>query len=159
MKPGTFEEAVLLYDKMIKNQMKKLSIYRDYEEFYQCGLIGLWKAYDKFEEGKGCFSAYALHTVRGYLLGKLRSDSRFENKHTFLDPIIAETIPDESGSMEKDELEPYLEGLNERQKNVFLQRFYYGKSLADIAKEMNVTYDTVRSLYRGGLAKIKKKLE
>ncbi|MBO9129992.1 sigma-70 family RNA polymerase sigma factor [Bacillus sp. 165] len=157
MKPDTFEKTVVLYENMIKNQIKQLSIYRDYEDFYQCGLIGLWKAYEKFEEEKGCFSAYALHTVRGYLLGRLRSECRFERKHTFLDSEITEMIPDESVCEKKEDIEQYLKELNDLQKYVFLQRFYYGKSLTDIAKEQDMTYDKVRYLYREGLRKLKKR--
>ncbi|OSX99209.1 hypothetical protein BTJ45_03886 [Bacillus mycoides] len=29
---------------MIANQIKRLNIYQDYEEYYHCGLIGLWYA-------------------------------------------------------------------------------------------------------------------
>lgn len=83
MKPATFTETVTLYEKMIKNQMKKLYLYRDYEEYYQCGLIGLWMAYEKYEEEKGTFAAYALVTVRGYLLEKLKKENRFQKRHTF----------------------------------------------------------------------------
>lgn len=78
MKPVTFTETVVLYEKMIKNQMKKLCIYREYEEYYQCGLIALWRAYEKYEAEKGSFSAYALVTVRGYLLERLKKSDGFK---------------------------------------------------------------------------------
>ena len=68
MKPATFKEAVVLYEGMIVNQIKKLGIYQDYEEYYQCGLIGLWYAYERFDPEKGSFPAYAVVTVRGYIL-------------------------------------------------------------------------------------------
>ncbi|MFB6648972.1 RNA polymerase subunit sigma-70, partial [Bacillus toyonensis] len=47
MKPATFTETVVLYEGMIVNQIKKLGIYQDHEEYYQCGLIGLWYAYER----------------------------------------------------------------------------------------------------------------
>lgn len=53
MKPATFKEAVVLYEGMIVNQIKKLGIRKDYEEYYQCGLIGLWHAYERFDEKRG----------------------------------------------------------------------------------------------------------
>ena len=68
MKPATFKEAVVLYEGMIVNQIKKLGIRKDYEEYYQCGLIGLWHAYERFDAKKGYFPAYAVVTVRGYIL-------------------------------------------------------------------------------------------
>ncbi|MDF4766701.1 sigma factor, partial [Vibrio parahaemolyticus] len=39
------------------NQIKKLGIYQDYEEYYQCGLIGLWHAYERYDAKKGSFPA------------------------------------------------------------------------------------------------------
>lgn len=74
MKPATFKEAVVLYEGMIVNQIKKLGIRKDYEEYYQCGLIGLWHAYERFDEKKGCFPAYAVVTVRGYILERLKKE-------------------------------------------------------------------------------------
>lgn len=74
MKPATFKEAVVLYEGMIVNQIKKLGIRKDYEEYYQCGLIGLWHAYERFDAKKGYFPAYAVVTVRGYILERLKKE-------------------------------------------------------------------------------------
>ncbi|EEK97581.1 RNA polymerase sigma factor [Bacillus cereus BDRD-ST26] len=80
MKPATFKEAVVLYEGMIVNQIKKLGIYQDYEEYYQCGLIGLWHAYEKFDAEKGSFPAYAVVTVRGYILERLKKEFTVQEK-------------------------------------------------------------------------------
>ena len=72
MKPATFKEAVVLYEGMIVNQIKKLVIRKDYEEYYQCGLIGLWYAYERHDARE--FSAYAVVTVRGYILERLKKE-------------------------------------------------------------------------------------
>ena len=74
MKPATFKEAVVLYEGMIVNQIKKLGIRKDYEEYYQCGLIGLWYAYERYDAEKGSFPAYAVVTVRGYILERLKKE-------------------------------------------------------------------------------------
>ena len=74
MKPATFKEAVVLYEGMIVNQIKKLVIRKDYEEYYQCGLIGLWYAYERYDAEKGSFPAYAVVTVRGYILERLKKE-------------------------------------------------------------------------------------
>ena len=80
MKPATFKEAVVLYEGMIVNQIKKLGIRQDYEEYYQCGLIGLWHAYERFDAKKGYFPAYALVTVRGYILERLKKESTLQER-------------------------------------------------------------------------------
>ncbi|WIY61117.1 sigma-70 family RNA polymerase sigma factor [Bacillus arachidis] len=151
MKPATFTETVTLYEKMIKNQMKRLCLYRDYEEYYQCGLIGLWKAYEKYEEEKGTFSAYAFVTVRGYLIEKLKKESRFQKRHTFAGQ---ETLQNVCGAEASSEVQDYMSLLDEKEKHIIYERFYVGKKIHEIAEEMGMTYHQVRWVYRQALGKM-----
>lgn len=48
MKPVNFADTVVLYEGMIIGQIKRLNTYQDHEEYYQCGLIGLWHAYERY---------------------------------------------------------------------------------------------------------------
>ncbi|MCX2827531.1 sigma-70 family RNA polymerase sigma factor [Bacillus pseudomycoides] len=151
MKPATFTETVTLYEKMIKNQMKKLYLYRDYEEYYQCGLIGLWMAYEKYEEEKGTFSAYALVTVRGYLLEKLKKENRFQKRHTFAGQEMLQNV---CGAEVSSETQDYMSLLDEKEKHIIYERFYAGKKIHEIAEEMEMTYHQVRWVYRQALGKM-----
>jgi RNA polymerase sigma factor (sigma-70 family) len=153
MKPSTFEEAVVLYDRLIKGQMKKLSLYQNHEEYYQCGLIALWRAYEQFEEEKGDFSAYALHTVRGYLLVQLNKERRFQDTHTCWNPdMTAQVAAEETGG---DDIHSYTKVLNDEQRYVIEERFKAGRKLKDIAMQMGITYDRARYLYRSAMQKMK----
>lgn len=158
MKPSTFEEAAQLYERMIRKQLKRLCIYRNHEEFYQCGLIALWKAYEQFDEQKGAFSTYAFYTVRGYLLGKLHKERRVEERQVVLEPELAETISAEELGSDSDFFQ-YLAPLNGRQRLIVEERLYHGKKLTAIAQEHGMTYDQVRSFYRRALKKIKEYAE
>ncbi|WP_028401778.1 sigma-70 family RNA polymerase sigma factor [Ectobacillus panaciterrae] len=155
MKPPTFEETVRLYDKMIKNQMKKLSLYLDYEEYYQCGLIGLWRAYEQFEEGKGSFASYAMHTVRGYLLVQLTKEKRFKTRYACWEPSLTEQLVSNERT---DDLHQYMGALSTQQRFIIGERFRAGRQLKEIAKELGMTYDRARYVYRSALKKIKEDL-
>ncbi|WP_459501892.1 sigma-70 family RNA polymerase sigma factor [Bacillus sp. C1] len=152
MKPATFTETVTSYEKMIKNQMKKLCLYKDYEEYYQCGLIGLWMAYEKYEEEKGTFSAYAFVTVRGYLLEKLKKESRFQKRHTFAGQEMLQNV---CGAEISSEVWEYMSLLDEKEKRVISECFYVGKKIHEIADEMEMTYYQVRWIYRRALEKMR----
>ncbi|SFJ68934.1 MULTISPECIES: sigma-70 family RNA polymerase sigma factor [unclassified Bacillus (in: firmicutes)] len=152
MKPVTFTETVALYEKMIKNQMKKLCIYRDYEEYYQCGLIALWRAYDKYDEKKGSFPAYALVTVRGYLLAQLKKERRFQDRETCTEQYILESI---SGEEKRMEVFEYMSMLEENERFVLFEHFYGGKKMHEIADELGMTYHQARWIYRQALKKIR----
>ncbi|MBY0596694.1 sigma-70 family RNA polymerase sigma factor [Bacillus bingmayongensis] len=156
MKPATFTEAVTLYGKMIKNQMKKLCLYRDYDEYYQCGLIGLWMAYERYEEEKGTFSAYAFVTVRGYLLEKLKKENRFQKRHTFAGQEILQNV---CGAEVLSEVQDYMSLLDEKEKYIISERFYAGKKIHEIAEEKGMTYHQVRWIYRQALEKMRAEIE
>ncbi|MGG0185097.1 sigma-70 family RNA polymerase sigma factor [Bacillus rhizoplanae] len=152
MKPVTFAETVALYEGMIRNQMRKLCIYRDYEEYYQCGLIALWRAYDKYDEEKGSFPAYALVTVRGYLLAQLKKERRLQDRETCTEQSILENI----GGEEKDaEVFEYMSMLGAKERVVLLEHFYVGKKMHEIANELGITYHQVRWIYRQALKKMR----
>ncbi|MEH7461642.1 sigma-70 family RNA polymerase sigma factor [Bacillus thuringiensis] len=152
MKPVTFMETVALYEKMIKNQMKKLCIYRDYEEYYQCGLIALWRAYEKYDEEKGSFPAYALVTVRGYLLEQLKKECRVQDKEVCTEHYILENIGGEEKQRETFE---YMSMLEENEQFVLFEHFYGGKKMREIATELGMTYHQARWIYRQALNKMR----
>ncbi|ENQ3078328.1 sigma-70 family RNA polymerase sigma factor [Bacillus sp. WLY-B-L8] len=152
MKPVTFTETVALYEKMIKNQMKKLCIYRDYEEFYQCGLIALWRAYEKYDEEKGSFPAYALVTVRGYLLERLKKECRVQDKEVCTEHYVLENI---GGEEKQSEVFAYMSMLEENEQFVLFEHFYGGKKMREIATELGMTYHQARWIYRQALNKMR----
>ncbi|MCM3735392.1 sigma-70 family RNA polymerase sigma factor [Bacillus cytotoxicus] len=152
MKPVTFTETVALYEKMIKNQMKKLCIYRDYEEYYQCGLIALWRAYEKYDEEKGSFPAYALMTVRGYLLEQLKKSRRCQDRETCTEQNILESI---GGEEKRSEVFEYMSMLEEKERVILFDHFYGGKKMREIADELGMTYHQVRWIYRQALNKMR----
>ncbi|PEW80712.1 RNA polymerase subunit sigma-70 [Bacillus cereus] len=154
MKPATFKEAVVLYEGMIVNQIKKLGIYQDHEEYYQCGLIGLWYAYERFDAEKGCFPAYALVTVRGYILERLKKESALQEKCVcvgeYEDIFHFEDI--------EMKVKDFMSVLDEKEKYIIFERFFVGKTMGEIASEMEMTYYQVRWMYRQALEKMRNSL-
>ncbi|KFN03721.1 sigma-70 family RNA polymerase sigma factor [Bacillus clarus] len=155
MKPATFTDAVTLYEGMIRNQMKKLSIYRDYEEYYQCGLIGLWYAYERYEEGKGSFPSYAVVTVRGYILERLKKECKFQERYVCAEEIFEQLSEVTISSKVQD----FISLLDEKEKYIIWERFFAGKTMHEIAKETRLTYYQVRWIYRQALEKMRKSIE
>ena len=153
MKPATFKEAVVLYEGMIVNQIKKLGIRQDYEEYYQCGLIGLWHAYERFDAEKGSFPAYAVVTVRGYILERLKKEFAVQEKCVYVgeyeDIFHAEDI-----EMRAKDL---MSVLNEKEKYIILNAFCREDD-GEIALETEMTYYQVRWVYRQALEKMRDSL-
>ncbi|GAB6676513.1 sigma-70 family RNA polymerase sigma factor [Bacillus cereus] len=154
MKPATFKEAVVLYEGMIVNQIKKLGIYQDHEEYYQCGLIGLWYAYERFDAGKGSFPAYAVVTVRGYILERLKKEFAVQEKCVYVGEYEDIFHFEDIEMKAKD----FMSVLDEKEKYIIFERFFVGKTMGEIASEMEMTYYQVRWMYRQALEKMRNSL-
>ncbi|MBS9802723.1 sigma-70 family RNA polymerase sigma factor [Bacillus toyonensis] len=151
MKPATFKEAVVLYEGMIVNQIKKLGIYQDHEEYYQCGLIGLWYAYERFDAEKGYFPAYAVVTVRGYILERLKKESTVQERYVCVGEY-EDIFHFEDVEMK---VKDFMSVLDEKEKYIIFERFFAGKTMGEIALEMEMTYYQVRWMYRQALEKMR----
>ncbi|EMY5506633.1 RNA polymerase subunit sigma-70 [Bacillus wiedmannii] len=154
MKPATFKEAVVLYEGMIVNQIKKLGIYQDHEEYYQCGLIGLWHAYERYDAEKGSFPAYAVITVRGYILERLKKESALQERNVYVGEYEEIFSVEDVGMRAKD----FMSVLDEKEKYIIFERFFVGKTMGEIANEMEMTYYQVRWVYRQALEKMRNSL-
>ncbi|MFY4670293.1 sigma-70 family RNA polymerase sigma factor [Bacillus anthracis] len=154
MKPATFKEAVVLYEGMIVNQIKKLGIRQDYEEYYQCGLIGLWHAYERFDAEKGSFPAYAIVTVRGYILERLKKEFALQERNVYVGEYEEIFTSEDVEIRAKD----FMSVLDEKEKYIIFERFFVGKTMGEIASEMEMTYYQVRWVYRQGLEKMRNSL-
>jgi RNA polymerase sigma factor (sigma-70 family) len=157
-KPATFEETIVLYDKLIKNQIKQLTIYQHFDDYYQIGLIALWDAYQKFDSTKGSFSAYAKSTVRGNLLTALKKEHTYIQFHQLYDTIIPELLQDKwqiDSVLQKEIIEVYCKRLSKNQQKVIFGRFYYQKTFEEIAHDEQVPLSLVRSWYKHAINKLK----
>ena len=123
MKPATFTEAVVLYEGLIVNQIKKLGIYQDYEEYYQCGLIGLWHAYERYDAKKGSFPAYAVITVRGYILERLKKEFAVQEKCVCVGEYENHFYFEDIEMKVKD----FMSVLDEKEKYIIFERFFCRK--------------------------------
>ncbi|MGO5009470.1 sigma-70 family RNA polymerase sigma factor [Bacillus wiedmannii] len=154
MKPATFTEAVVLYEGMIVNQIKKLGIYQDHEDYYQCGLIGLWHAYERYDAEKGSFPAYAVVTVRGYILERLKKESALKERNVYVGEYEDIFHFEDIEMRAKD----FMSVLDEKEKYIIFERFFVGKTMGEIANEMEMTYYQVRWVYRQALEKMRNSL-
>lgn len=92
----SFDEIAASYHPLIVSMIQKHHIYKDTEEYYQLALINLWKAYQKFDESKGSFSAYAYSTVRGTILMQLKASVKRDERESLTEDTLLVTHPDES---------------------------------------------------------------
>ncbi|WP_180232877.1 sigma-70 family RNA polymerase sigma factor [Bacillus sp. AFS055030] len=153
LKPSTFEECLNQYSRMIKATMKKLHIYKNFDEYYQIGQIALWRAYQQYQTEKGSFSSYAFITVRGYLLNELSKAIKYDEQIVASDHGEDLIYFDESFSLVN--FTSLLDGISPLQKQILIKRFYYNHEFPQIAKSLNMKESSVRSSYRYALKRLR----
>lgn len=158
MNKQSFQDIFQQYEKLIKNQIKALSIYKNHDEFYQIGLIALWKAYTNYDERKGKFSAYAYITVRGNMLEQLRKESQYEERFSVDTRTLQNRENDQyfDKPLDKELFESYLVSLTEKQKTWAIEAILHGKTIPEIAKEYGATVEAVKSWRKEALKKLRK---
>lgn len=95
-----FDEVLIQYEPMISATIRKLNIYRNFEEFKQAGRVALWQAWTRYEENQGHFAPYASRYIRGAMLDLLRKENQFET-HVMQteDDILTMLVEQESESV------------------------------------------------------------
>lgn len=155
----TVDEVVERYAPIVRKQLKELQIYKDYDDYYQIGLIALWEAYMRFVPEKGTFATFAMHTVCGRLLTELSKETTYAARHQLTDEGFHYIVDEHKTSMlELEMMEWYIETLSERQQTWLKEAIVQGKTTAEIAKEYSVSVHTVRSWKKATIKKLKLKL-
>lgn len=154
-----FSKLAEQYTPMIFSIIKSLSIYKNKEEFFQTGLIGLWEAHSRFDPAKGKFITYAYGIVKGTIMNELRKEHLFEKRNTPLDfesHDFAEIFLTRDEPLQLENLQSYCEGLTKNQANWLLLTFQENRSLAEIAEQLGVSVAAVKSWRQSALKKLRK---
>lgn len=73
----SFEQCLEQYEPMISATIRKLHVYRDFEQFRQVGRIALWQAWKRFDHEKGAFAPYASRSMWGAMIDYMKSENRY----------------------------------------------------------------------------------
>ena len=160
MKEMTFEQVASQFDPLIKSQIRNYNLQSRFDQYYQAGLLGLWKAYETFDPEKGQFSTYAFLKVRGRILQEFRGEMRRLEKEDNHDPHESMTFQNLSHTdtipfLEDESLNLYLVHLTENQQRWVIHRICEMKSEAEIAESFGVSIYAVKSWRKAAIKKLR----
>ncbi|WP_301107735.1 sigma-70 family RNA polymerase sigma factor [Sporosarcina sp.] len=95
-----FDDVSEQYEPMISAIIRKLHIYRDFEDFRQAGRIALWQAWSRFDQSKGNFTPFAYRSIYGAMLDEMKKENRLNERYAPVDDQTLALI--EGYSMEED---------------------------------------------------------
>ncbi|MBB5323896.1 DNA-directed RNA polymerase [Anoxybacillus tepidamans] len=152
-----FEQLEEMYRPMIVSIMKKLHLTKEWDEYYQIGLIALWEASEQFQPEKGSFSSFVYKKVYWSMISHLRKQCRRKEKECLFTEEIANIIPAPLHDDEWSVLADMLQGLTERQKKWVMGYIVENKPLKTIAEEEGVSVGTVKQWRVTALKRLRKR--
>jgi DNA-directed RNA polymerase len=160
MKEMTFEQVASQFDPLIKSQIRLYHLTSRFDQYYQAGLLGLWKAYETFDPEKGQFSTYAFLKVRGRILQEFRGEMRRLEKEDNHDPhesFVFQNLShiDSIPYLEDESLNLYLVHLTENQQRWVIHRIVELKSETEIAETFGVSVYAVKSWRKSAIKKLR----
>lgn len=155
----SFEDIIPQYTPMIYSIIKSLYIYKNNDEYFQAGIIGLWEAYKRFDEKKGSFTSFAYSSIRGKILTELTNNAKFENYHISPEDDFMEAMEAEwtTSPLEDEILLSYCTSaqLTEKQTKWVLYTFLKGLRITEIAEIEGVSPSAVKAWRAGAKTKLR----
>jgi RNA polymerase sigma factor (sigma-70 family) len=160
MKNTPFEEVAAMFEPLIKSQIKRYHLTNHFDQYYQAGLLGLWKAYETYNPEKGQFSSFAFIHVRGRILQELRNEMKRQETEITHDPHNSLSFQqlshqDHIPFLEDETLNLYLMHLTENQQRWVVHRVFQMNTEAEIAKTFGVTLYAVKSWRKAAIKKLR----
>lgn len=150
----TFAELEKRYQRMIYHNIKKLCITRNQDEYYQAGLIAIWKASKTYDPSKGSFETYLYKSIKGHMLNEMNK----QNKNRDMPDVMEHTLISEDPTALKD-MEGMIKAncdiLTKHQQIWMISYCLKEKTISEIAASEQTTPASVKSWRRGALKKLR----
>jgi len=156
----SFEVFAEKFTPMIFSIIKKLKIYKNRDEYFQIGLIALWKAYLMYNQQKGEFSNFAYTYIRGSILNELKKSRKLEDTSIYVDQTIWDNLISISHdpAIKQVELKRAIHSLSEKDQLLLKKIYILGYSLQEIASQEGVSYTAIKKRKKRALHHLKEQL-
>lgn len=142
------------YNKVYGYLLNKTNYSHDAEDLAADVFVKVYEKYDSYDESKASLSTWIYTITHNTLIDYYRTHRDYSEIPETIETDYS--IEDDICNKEMlDQLADALESLDERERYVIVQRYYNGKSLKDIAEEMNISYSYVKVLQKKALERMK----
>jgi RNA polymerase sigma factor (sigma-70 family) len=155
-----FEQLSAQYEPMLYKIIHSLHIYKNWEEFHQIGLIGLWEASQRYDPTKGTFTNYAYTFIKGKILTEMTKSKLHEERNVYPKDEFWELVEDPHSDLPLAEnlLLSYCNNLTKNQSKWLLYTVINNLTVKEIAKKERVSISAVKAWRVGAREKLRKKI-
>ncbi|QHS23754.1 sigma-70 family RNA polymerase sigma factor [Virgibacillus sp. MSP4-1] len=158
-----FSHVLEEYERIIFHFIHKYGIRDPENEFYQEGVIALWKAYKDYDPAKGKFSTYAYFLIQKTFLTLIRKSNRQTEKDQYYIEVKSKDFQEVAEELDTG-FDPYLyeqikQVLTDNQMKWFQRFVLEDLSIKEIAEKEKVTIDAVKNWGRLAKPKVRELLQ
>ncbi|WP_313237971.1 sigma-70 family RNA polymerase sigma factor [Sporosarcina ureae] len=158
-KNENFEDVMEQYEPMISAVIRKLHIYRDFDNFRQTGRFALYQAWTRFDETKGHFTPFAYRSIYGAMLDDLKKESRFSEVNTSVETETLENLTQNDFAEDPNsELHEILTALSTNERELLIKLYVENKTQAECATHFGISISGVKKRREKLLKKLKDQL-
>lgn len=143
---ANFEEVFEKTKHVVSLAIYKCKIYKNREHYEQIGYIALWKAYNEFDGVEEEFEPYAYVFVKNALLNELKTMSRYESRHVFLEQSDAMSFFHTEDRIQdlSEYITDLLKPLKEEDRQMLLALYVYQYSYEEVAEALNISVHALK---------------
>ncbi len=157
MKEKDYQSLAEQYTPMIHHILKKLSIYKNKEEFIQIGLVSIWEAWQNFNEEKGRFSSYLYMYMRGRFLDELKRRSKEEQQTVYPEEAFWETVGIQMLDTDEEHyIQTLCKTLTPKETKWVMYFCIQQLTTTEIAAKEHVSKSAVKAWKKGAVEKLRK---
>ena len=155
----SFDEVMEQYEPMISAVIRKLNIYRDFDNFRQTGRFALFQAWSRFDETKGNFTPFAYRSIYGAMLDDLKKENRFSSVNTSvetdtLEHLSQEDFVDDTNS----DLHEAIIALPTEDRELLIKLYVENKTQGECATHFGISVPGIKKRRERLLKKLKEQL-
>lgn len=150
------EGLIEQFTPMIHHMIRKLSIYKNKEEFFQLGLISIWETSYTFQPEKGEYKSYLYQHMRGRFLDELKKQTKEQESLVHPEEEFWSAL--ESPALYKEEeyaIRQLCKPLTENQTKWVIHTFIHQLTIKEIAEKENVSPSAVKWWKKGALENLR----
>ena len=148
-----FDHAYEQYKPMIFAMLRKLNIYKDYDDYFQIGCIALWQACESYNKSIGPFEVYVFMQIKYAMLVELRRNAKKQQREQ-----VQEELPEQTSQITLHEtifIEQLLQFLTEEERLIVINYYLEGYKNEEIAKKLGKKTDTIKKKRQRAIQKLK----
>lgn len=154
-----FNEIMEQYEPMISAVIRKLNIYRDFDNFRQTGRFALFQAWLRFDETKGHFTPFAYRSIYGAMLDDLKQENRFSAVNTSVETDTLEHLSQEDFIDDTNSnLHEAITALPKEERELLIKLYVENKTQVQCATYFGISVPGIKKRRERLLKKLKEQL-